>query len=68
MIEIEQKELAEKVARDIMAIGDEPNSKAQRLQYMGGEYPDNEKKQGGLCENALADVIEESLHEHNQQG
>jgi len=55
------EKLSELIARDIFVIGDEKDSPTQRLRFMGGEYPDNEKNQGGLCEQALAKAIEKSL-------
>lgn len=55
------KGLAELIARDIFHSGDEPGSATQRIQFMGGKYPDNELPQGGLCELALAKLIEESI-------
>ncbi len=56
---MENKELilAQKIAREIFKIGDEPNSPTQRIQFIGGEYPNNEKPQGGLCEVALVKFI-----------
>ena len=59
--QIRTNDLSVKIARDIMKLGDEPKSKAKRIQYMAGRWPNNEKVQGGLCEGALADVIKESL-------
>jgi hypothetical protein len=56
--------LAEKIAREIFECGSEPSRQGglvQRIQYMGGTYPDNEIVLGGLCERALADVIYETL-------
>lgn len=57
--------LAETIARKIFEVGDEPNSPTQRLQFMGGEYPDNEKTQGGLCEIALAEFIADIIEEQS---
>ena len=49
---------AESLAKHILDIGDMPNSKCHRIQFMGGSYPDLEKSQGGLNEPALAKVIQ----------
>ena len=58
-------EIAKNVARDIFEYGDEPDSPASRMQYMGGSYDDNtEVPQGGLCEDALAGAIEKALTKH----
>lgn len=46
------------IARAIFSCGDEPGRQVQRIQFLGGEYPDNETKQGGLCEIALANLIQ----------
>ncbi len=61
--EIKLKGIADKIARHIFEIGDEPESKTQRLQFMGGKYPD-EVDQGGLNEIALCRVILEALKIH----
>ena len=53
--------IGERIARAIFACGDDPKSPAQRIQFMGGDYPDNEKPQGGFCEKALADFIGEEI-------
>ena len=54
---MDKKELSEHIARKIFEVGDEINSPTQRIQFIGGEYPDNEKTQGGMCERALRDFI-----------
>lgn len=56
--------LASKIARAVFECGDESperGGKAQRLQFMGGTYPNNEIVMGGLSEYALASVIERAL-------
>lgn len=55
--------LASKIARDIMAAGDGPRP-CTRIQFMGGAYPDDERRQGGFCESALARCIGESFRRH----
>lgn len=55
---------AERVARDVFAVGDEPRRKCNRIQFKSGVWPGNEQSGGGLCERALADVIESSLEQH----
>ena len=56
--------LAEKIARDIFALGDEPTDMVQRIEFKGGEYPGKETGLGGLCERALASYIAKSLEKH----
>lgn len=46
--------LGARLARDLMAIGDEGEDKARRIEYKGGEYPNNETTLGGMGEIALA--------------
>lgn len=55
--------LADKIARDIMAVGSGPTP-CKRIQFIGGQWPDAETCQGGLCESALAKCIAESLVRH----
>lgn len=57
-------DLANKLARDLMALGDDPNSPAHRIQYMGGNYPDGEIPQGGMNETALACFFHKKLNEY----
>lgn len=57
--------LADKIARDIMSEGDGPTP-CQRIQFMGGKYPDAELGQGGLCESSLARCIAKSLKRHTR--
>lgn len=56
-------DLADKIARDIFAEGDR-STPCQRIQFMGGTYPDLETNNGGLCESALAIVLRRSLARH----
>lgn len=49
------------IARAIFKCGDEPRSKTQRIQFMGGDYPHAERGQGGLNETALTRVIDEAM-------
>lgn len=62
---MENKELAAYLARQIFEIGDEPNDKAQRLEFKGGTYPDHETNLGGLSESSLADFIHYALDKHS---
>ena len=56
--------LAAKIAKDIFACGDEPRiGTVQRLQFMGGQYPDAERPMGGLSEYHLRHLIERTLSE-----
>jgi len=56
--------LGNQLAKDLLAIGDEPGSPAHRVQFKGGKYPDDEKDQGGMCEVALAGFFAEKLKEY----
>jgi hypothetical protein len=56
-------DLADKIARDIFAEGDE-RTPCQRIQFMGGTYPDGETNQGGYCEAALANALRKILARH----
>jgi len=58
------RDRAMKIARAIFACGDNPTElggTTQRIQFMGGTWPDNERALGGLCEAALVGVIERVL-------
>jgi hypothetical protein len=63
MTNTEQEKLALKIARDIFAMGDEPNSPCNRLQFKGGKWPDNERNQGGVGEIPLANRILETIRQ-----
>ena len=56
-------DLADKIARDIFAEGDE-RTPCQRIQFMGGTYPDREENNGGYCEIALANALRKILARH----
>lgn len=60
----ERKLLAVRLARGIFEVGDEPDDKVQRIQFMGGDYPDHETKLGGLGESSLADYLDWLLERH----
>ncbi len=56
--------LATKLARAIFEIGDEPKihgGNVQRIQFMGGTYPDAERALGGLCESSLESFLDYTL-------
>ena len=53
--------MAQKIAQAIMRVGDEPGSPCKRIQFKGGEWPDNERNQGGLCEDALFRIVYRTL-------
>lgn len=64
-------DLAAKIAREIFRHGDNEQNLggvAQRIQYMGGTWPGNEKPMGGLIEGALAQVIRKALLYHGPAG
>lgn len=52
--------LAKLIARDIFALGNEPDSPTIRIEFLGGVDGD-EKPQGGLCEKALEIFIAERI-------
>ncbi len=60
-INLNNRERAAQVARDIFQLGNRGSDKAQRMQYKGGIYPDNETDLGGLCEESLAAFVKRSL-------
>lgn len=66
----ELAELAKFIARKIFECGDDIYSKkkqkTQRIQFMGGTYPDNEIALGGFGEQPLADFIEQILDEYKK--
>jgi hypothetical protein len=53
--------LAARIARGVFAIGDMPGDATQRIAFKGGTYPGKETDLGGLCESALADVLQRLL-------
>lgn len=56
------KELAALITRKIFAIGDSySGNKCQRIQFMGGKWPDEETNNGGMNEDALCRFMEELL-------
>lgn len=55
--------LAARIAHDIFKVGDS-HTPCQRIQFMGGVYPDNEIGNGGFDQNALKRCIKESLSKH----
>lgn len=60
----EASALAKAIARDIFSSGHEQHDKVQRIAFMGGEWPDGETDLGGLCFDALARRIDQSLKQH----
>lgn len=63
-------ERAVKLARGIFAVGDEPiqhGGMVQRIQFMGGTYPDRETKLGGLSEIALISVLHRLIDQLDAQ-
>lgn len=59
-------EIGKALARSVFELGgrhsDQP---VTRMQYMHGRYPIHEKPGGGLCEEALADHLAETLLKHS---
>ncbi len=62
---MDEQELSELIARDLFATGSEPSRGVagivQRIEFKGGEYPDDETELGGLCEKSLARRIRSIL-------
>ena len=56
--------LAVVIARAVLAAGDCHFGKCQRIQFMVGTYPDNERAAGGYNEHALAVAIKGVLEGH----
>lgn len=54
-------DMATKAARAIFVCGDERKRPTTRISFVSGEWPDNEKQGGGLCEEALTNVIFSAL-------
>lgn len=52
--------LGKSLTKDIFDIGSDLE-RPHRIQFMGGEYPDNEKPMGGFCEKALAEYLAKRL-------
>lgn len=61
---VTDKELGELIARDVFKYLDIADDRCQRIEGKGGKYPNHETTLGGLCEMALAEVIERSLAQH----
>ena len=56
----DNKKLAKRLARAIMRTGDEFGEKCKRIQFKIGRFHE-ERDGGGLCENALENVIHTEL-------
>jgi len=54
-------DLADYLAHAIFAQGNECHDRVQRIQFMGGKYPDHETKLGGYCREALRDCIKRAI-------
>lgn len=54
------KGLAEKLTDFVFKCGAEPNSPTTRIQFMGGDYP-NEVGQGGLCKESFLRLMQSIL-------
>jgi len=53
--------LADKIAAAIFECGAYRGSPCNRIQFMGGRWPDNEKAQGGMCFTALQEFIHKTI-------
>lgn len=56
------------LARELMKLGDLPNSACHRVQFMCGKYPGGERPNGGMCETALVDFFARILNESGHNG
>lgn len=52
-----KEDLANHITESVFGLGDEPNSPCQRIQFMGGKYPNNEKTQGGFSKQGFYEHI-----------
>ena len=57
----EIKELADKIADDILSVGDEGGDKCKRIAFMVGKYPEGERSSGGAAKSSLANILQKSL-------
>ena len=61
---LERLALAQKITRDLFALGDEHDDKVHRIEFKGGEYPDKETNLGGMNETALVVFFEAALRRY----
>lgn len=54
---------AAKIGRELFAIGDEPNSPTNRIEFKGNKMG-NECGRGGMCEAAMIDWMARALARH----
>ena len=62
-MKINMWDLSHKMASELLKVGDEPNSPVHRIEFKGGEYPDNEIPQGGMNLDSLTRWIYRELPE-----
>ena len=55
------------IARRVFSMGDRNGDKCQRLEFKGGNWPDNETSLGGICESSLASHIASILSEFTRE-
>ena len=58
------EKLAQNITDDLFESGDEPGSPTTRIQFMGGEWPDNEVAQGGFNKDACAAFMRHMIEKH----
>ncbi len=58
--------VADRITRAIFKTGNEPGSPCRRIAYIGGTYPDNERQQGGSCEESLRSIIFAAIREQSE--
>lgn len=62
-----KEELAKYLARELFSVGDaigdkdESGDKVQRIEFKGGDWPDEETSLGGMCESALVTLFKNRL-------
>ena len=59
-------QVATRLAKALLKLGNDPHSPCHRIQFIGGEYPDNEKMQGGMTEHPLIRFFTEELDKLRQ--
>lgn len=60
------RDLAIRIMLEIFEVGAEPmpGHRVQRIQFMGGKYPDGEIPMGGLGQSALVAVIQRAIESY----
>lgn len=68
-VSLTHEEMGKRLARAIFKAGDlAPHDYVQRLQFMGGTYPNAERPLGGFSEMALAEYLRTTLEDWSTGG